>query len=111
MILLEIVQNLRANFEEKTSRGGRPHDLYWFEILTLKSLCIFLSANEDIYTLNCTIGGISLTVSQTLFNLSPFTNVIFYIRSVLYYSFLTVLSALNLPINATYFNLTNKNVF
>ena len=45
VILLEIVPNLRANFEEKTSRGGRPHNLYLCEILTLKSLYIFLSAN------------------------------------------------------------------
>ena len=48
VILLEIVPNLRVNFEEKTSRGGRPHNLYSCEILTLKSLYIFLSANEDI---------------------------------------------------------------
>ena len=33
----EMVPNLRANFELKTSRGGSPHDLYWcetFEVFT-----------------------------------------------------------------------------
>ena len=86
--------NLRANFEVKTSRGGSTHDLYWCEIF--EGFTNFSNAEISLRDLHS-------------FIYLPFKNVIFYIRSVLY-SFLTVLSALNLLINASYFNLTNKNI-
>ena len=104
VILLETMPNLRANFEVKTSRGGRPHDLYWcetFEKLLHTSLTrrLHFQLYDRWYIAN----------NFSFFIYLPFTNVAFYIRSVLC-NFLTVLSALNLLINATYFNPRNKTV-
>ena len=93
-----MVPNLRANFAVKTSWSGSQHDLYWcetFEVFTNFS-------NEEIYTLKL-YDRWYIANNFSDFIYLPFKNVIFYIRSVLY-SFLTVLSALNLLINATYFN-------
>ena len=93
-----MVPNLRANFEVKTFWGGSQHDLYWCETFEVLQISLTKRSLREIYTLKL-YDRWYIANNFSDFIYLPFTNVIFYNRSVLH-GFLTVLSALNLLINA-----------